>query len=273
MSPTGASASTSSPALQAERRAAIVRELRRMMTEQSPGSDDPLRATIALAALDAIFPTAVVGTPSPSAAFLSPAEQRVAASLASALRGVDQAAARHADPAEFARVLSEAADAIHGSSSVRITHAGLCRRVESFGRYEPFPTSTFLAGRAHKAIVYVELDRFASRPPASKDGPGAQGAAWVVELTQELELIHDADGRRQWYRPPQAVVDASMTRRRDFYLVNTIDLPATLTVGAYSLKVTVRDKTTAASDERVIPVQIIADPSALTGINPGPASR
>ncbi|HRJ50596.1 MAG TPA: hypothetical protein PKU91_08685, partial [Phycisphaerales bacterium] len=187
--------------------------------------------------------------------------------------GVDQAARRHAEPAEFARVLSDAADAIHVASSLRITHAGLCRRVESFGRYDPFPTTAFLAGRAHKAIVYVELDRFSSRPPSAGDGPAAQGMAWVVELTQELELIHDADGRRQWYRPPQAVLDASMTRRRDFYLVNTIDLPATLTVGAYSLKVVIRDKATGATDERVIPLQVIADASALTGNRPGASER
>jgi hypothetical protein len=39
-----------------------------------------------------------------------------------------------------------------------------------------------------------------------------------------------------------------------------IDLPASLSVGRYQLKVIVRDHADGSEDERVIPIEIVADP-------------
>lgn len=244
--------------------AAKAAELRALVELQGKAGKDPLHTTMALAALDAFIPPAsdAARAQPPNQLGLSPGEARVASTFSDLFSKLDRQAKVGSDAQKLAGLLTDAADSLSAMAAVRISYAGLCQRVESFGRFEPFPSMSFLAGRSHRAIVYVELDRFSARPAISADGSQAQGNAWVVEVSQELELIHDADGRQQWYRPPQTVVDSSRTRRRDFYLVNTIELPATLSVGAYSLKVTIRDKTGGSTDERVIPLQVIADASA-----------
>jgi len=66
------------------------------------------------------------------------------------------------------------------------------------------------------------------------------------------------------------VRDRSRTRRRDFYIVQRIDLPANLSVGKYNLKVAVRDRHApgGAEAEAVVPIQIVADASLLAGGEP-----
>ncbi len=240
--------------------AAKAAELRALLAAQAPSRTDVLNARLGLSALDSFF-----SGPGERPAVnlrLSPAEQRIAAAVGDLFTKLDAQTRTTADAPRLAELFAAAADSLASNDRVRISYAGLCRRVDSFGRFEPFTSTAFLAGQAQKAIVYVELDRFAARTPNSADIAAGQNAGWVVEISQELELIHDADGRQQWYRPPQTITDSSRTRRRDFYLVNTIELPATLSVGAYSLKVTIRDKTSGSTDEQVIPLQIIADASA-----------
>ena len=61
----------------------------------------------------------------------------------------------------------------------------------------------------------------------------------------------------------KTIVDISRRQRRDFYLVADIELPPTLTVGGYQLKVTLVDETTGAEDAALIPIDIVADRSAL----------
>lgn len=236
-------------------------ELRALLLQAQDGKE-PLHDALSLAALDAFMGSNASPQTPALPPGLSPAEARVATEIGGMFGKLSTQSRGSPDSQRVAGLLSDAAESLAALSPVRIGYAGLCQRVDSFGRYEPFQSTAFLAGRTQKAVVYVELDRFTSRPPLSTDGPEARAATWVVEISQELELIHDADGRQQWYRPPQTVVDASKSRRHDFYLVNTIELPPTLSVGAYSLKVTIRDKASGSTDERVIPLQIIADPSA-----------
>ncbi|MFG0273813.1 MAG: hypothetical protein ACF8QF_02020 [Phycisphaerales bacterium] len=149
-------------------------------------------------------------------------------------------------------------DRLASEQALVISEARLCARVEGFGRYTPLPTR-LLAGRPHPAIVYTEVDHFGTRPGAGPDGePGH-----TVALTQELALYHDADGLLAWRRPEQAVTDFSRNRRRDFFIVQRVDLPQTLTVGMYRLKVTVHDQTTGETTETIIPVEVVADASLI----------
>lgn len=150
----------------------------------------------------------------------------------------------------------------------------LCRRVESFGRYTPFTSNRFLAGRVNPAIVYAEVDHFTQLAAADLDitslpGLGAlDPGSLLVELSISTELFH-ADGSRQWRSGEAVVRDQARTRRRDFYLVQRIDLPANLSVGRYNLKVTVRDRLASGSGggrpevESIIPIQIVADAGLL----------
>lgn len=147
----------------------------------------------------------------------------------------------------------EAAEVIAPEQTLRVTYATVCRRVMVFGRYVPFDSDRFIAGRPQRMIVYVEVDRFAHRSLQE----GSTGDRWSVELEQGLAL-HDEQGRVVWSVPAQGVREASRSRRRDFYLIHEVELPATLPPGAYRLKVVMRDLVQDASSEASIPIRLVA---------------
>ncbi|GDX97951.1 hypothetical protein LBMAG48_03550 [Phycisphaerae bacterium] len=154
------------------------------------------------------------------------------------------------------------------TSGFNILRTALCVRVEGFGRFEPYQTSTFVQGRTLRAIVYVELDGFSTRPARDSDpvlSSVALSEQASVDLTQSLSLYHDADDLLAWHRPARGVIETSRNKRHDFYLIQQVDLPPTLTVGRYNLKVTVTDRTTQAQAEAVLPIEIVAHESALRG--------
>ncbi len=137
----------------------------------------------------------------------------------------------------------------------------LCTKVEGFGRYQTLDTSALLAGRGQRAIVYAEVSGFAHRAMTNERGePG-----WMVELTQELALYHDADQVLAWRRPEQVISDFSRNKRRDFFVVQMVELPSTLSIGAYNLKVTMRDREGGAVAEAIIPLRVVADPALTRG--------
>lgn len=170
------------------------------------------------------------------------------------------------DPARAVQLVEGVLSTLREAAAVRIARSALCTRVEGFGQYEPFSDYTFLAGRTTKMIVYTEIENFSHRP-ARSDDPGMDtltGADLVaVELSQELRLWHDADGSMQWRKPEQPIIEVGRNKRRDFFLVQQIELPPTLSVGKYNLKVTIRDKVSGGVDERSIPIKIVADPGVI----------
>jgi len=171
-----------------------------------------------------------------------------------------------AEPARAVQLVEGVLSTLREAAAVRIARSALCTRVEGFGQYEPFADYTFLAGRTTKMIVYTEIENFSHRA-ARSDDPGMDtmsGADLVaVELSQELRLWHDADGSMQWRKPEQPIIEVGRNKRRDFFLVQQIELPPTLSVGKYNLKVTIRDKVSGGVDERSIPIKIVADPGVL----------
>jgi hypothetical protein len=151
--------------------------------------------------------------------------------------------------------------------ALKIERAVLCTRVQGFGRYDPYNTDTFVVGKPIRAIVYIELEGFMSRPARAGDNldPALSLSDQVsVELSQSLTLFHDPSGLQAWHRPAKSVVDTSRNKRRDFYLIQQIELPATLTVGRYNLKVTVKDITSGSEAEAILPVNVVVDASAVT---------
>ena len=208
---------------------------------------------------------------------LSPGQRRVIDAFRGVVRALASGSAAAGDPRTAANAFSSAAAALEDTQGLHVRRAVLCSRVTGFGRYEAMARAGFVAGRPARFIVYTELDRFAHRAARESDpgraeiGAAAEGEELLtVELTQELSLWHDADGSAQWKHPEQTVVEVSRNRRRDFYLVQQVELPANLSVGKYNLKVSVRDRVSGAVDEAQIPIVIVADP-ALTLV-PG-ASR
>lgn len=257
-----------------QRFADALRELAAQLRERLNTSPTPWPDAMLLSAIAATHPAALPGfqgelnsSGSALVARLSPPELRsltAASTLLTDWAGQVTQASDPGSPARAADLLASAAKSLSGAASVRLPVATLCTRVEGFGQYDPVPTLTFSAGKAVRAVLYVEVDGLSHQAHTT---PGN----WAVELTQEVRVIHDADGSLQWYKPEQRVLDVSRNQRRDFFLVQPIDLPQTLSVGNYTLRVTVRDlgptRQGRAPDqaEATVKFAVVADSSAARG--------
>lgn len=168
---------------------------------------------------------------------------------------------RAGKPIRDRAAVDKALAGLTADSTVAIRTVKLCRRVQSFGVYEPLPNTSLLAGREQPAVVYVELDHFRTTM--------VEGNKHQVRIAQELELFHDADGLIVWRQPRVEISDESLNRRRDFFVVQMIRLPSRLNVGKYRLKVRVTDLANGSTDESTLPIQIVADARLVT--EPAPA--
>lgn len=169
------------------------------------------------------------------------------------------------DVGALAETVNEASERMRGLRGLRVTEALLATRVENFGIYTEVERRgdvyRFVAGQRRRVVVYTEVENFARRS-TTKGGVDGYG----VELKQSLSLSHlGADGGDlvAWSMPEQTVDYFSRRPVRDFFLTAVIDLPETLTVDRYALKVRVRDRVTGAEAERVIRIDMVAHPSAL----------
>ena len=144
---------------------------------------------------------------------------------------------------------------LFGAMPLEIRKVELCRKVEGYGVYEPFEGHTFLAGKDNKMIVYVELDNFTPHERGEEE--------YEVRLDQEVALYTDWDGQKVWTNPTQEIVDRSRNKRRDFFVVQMITLPARLGVGKYVLKVDVTDKHGGSIDTVPVEISLVADESLV----------
>lgn len=158
----------------------------------------------------------------------------------------------------------ELAESLGAWKPLSIAETRLCTKVEGYGVYNELRKfdgeHKFLVGRAARMIVYVEPVNF-QRTSISRDGVWGH----EVRLIQDLRLYHaakDAD-TLVWRKPDQPINDFSRNRRRDFFVVQVIELPANLGVGSYRLKTIMTDKANGAVAETIIPLEIVADASAL----------
>jgi hypothetical protein len=242
-------------------------DLLRQRAAEAKDAEEARRAYLAMAALEVLKPgaTQTVVSPAGIGPGLAPedlsaveAVRRFSAALGSARREGETLADR---------VESLGVD-LQGFRSLRV-NAALCSKVNGFGQYVGLGTNKFLQGRATKAVVYAEVSNFAHRELTPTELAGAYlpenktEDRWAVDLTEELRLIHAADEVVVWARAEQGVVETSRNKRRDFYLVQTVTFPPTLTVGAYTLKVIVRDKVKGQVCEANIPLEVVAQ-EALT---------
>ncbi len=150
-------------------------------------------------------------------------------------------------------------------ATLQIPKAALCTRVQGYGKYDAINSENFLVGKPIRALVYTQLDGFTTRESRAGD-PGQSGIdppKYAVELSQSLTLYHDPSGLVAWQRPPQTVVEPCRSKRRDFFLVQRLDLPPTLSVGKYNLKVRVTDLSSGAEAEAILPIGVVADPALV----------
>ncbi|KAA0214638.1 MAG: hypothetical protein DYG94_08200 [Leptolyngbya sp. PLA3] len=217
-------------------------------------SDRPLEDALALLGLEALVPGAA-DAPLTSDLF-TPNEQtqfEAARSLLDAIRAGEENPDAAADAAEqIAQDLAE-------QMPLRLDRAVLCSRVEGFGQYTEFAGNTLLAGRSQRVILYVELSRF-----GHSEIPGTDGQPrYAVDLSQRVEIYHEPDGVLAMATPTLADRRVSRNKFHDYYVVTAIDLPETLTVGQYGVRVTMRDRSDDSTAEVVVPLTIVADASAL----------
>ncbi len=191
------------------------------------------------------------GRGAPELGTLAPSERMLLDAIRSVHASFAASASEGATTVDAADALRLAAERAAEGLPLRITDAKLCTRVTGFADYNELSVNAFLAGSAARIVVYTEVDRFATR--------SGVGGRQIVELSQELDVYHDADGAHCWKRPAQSVSESSRVKRRDFFLTNAIELPPTLTVGKYRLKITMRDLAGNSVAETTIPFTVVAD--------------
>lgn len=138
-------------------------------------------------------------------------------------------------------------EALVERSDPAIGTIALCRKVVTFGVYEPLPETELVGGRAVAAIVYVEIGNL--RTESVADG-GFRSA-----LRTRLELFTEA-GASVWNREEPQIEDVCRRRRRDFFIAQRVTLPATITSGEYVLKVYVEDRLSGRATESSQPLSI-----------------
>lgn len=146
------------------------------------------------------------------------------------------------------RPLVEMGDRLRAQGDLRIPSAALCTTVRGYGLYDPI-TAPFPEGRENKALLYCEVSGFASRL--------GDGGMWDTRLTQEV-VLYRGDTEAWKKGKVDEITDHCRNKRRDFYLMNLIQLPASLPAGSYTLKVTVIDQVANRVAETVVPVTIAA---------------
>jgi hypothetical protein len=250
-----------------QRREEAIAELAGQLKPDITGAKEPLRAAMPLIALEVIAPGSAGSNLDAVARAITPDQRRSVTAVQALMKGfATNPNLTTGDPAAVARMLREKADEVGGPVSgteqgLSLGAVELCQRVDGFGRLTPLGTNTFIAGRPAAMILYTEVENFTqSRGPEPSSGDGER---WFVELGQTVKLYLDSDGSEQLVMPESIVRDVSFSKRRDFFLVQRIDLPRNLSVGNYNLKLGIRDVSSGGVAERTIPIQVVADPSAV----------
>lgn len=226
---------------------------------------DPERALAATFLAQAIRGYADADDGSRPSQSLSPPERQLAGVLGpllDALTTGDRADA----PSRIGMALDQAARGLASVLPVRINDAALATDIYGFAAYRPFDNYAFLAGRSNRLLVYTEPANFQSRLATEPTSQGAatNPGAYEVVLGLELQLYNERGSMLAWRRPEERVSIRSDRPRSEVYLGTMIDLPASLSVGRYQLKIVLRDHADGSEDERVIPIEIVADPRLTT---------
>lgn len=246
---------------------ALAAELRKAIGEKADDPEGAMPRYLALAMLEMLSASERgIGGDSlalPSLDKLTEKEKQAVNSVRELLEALARDPGAAGDPQKVSELFARSMEALSGAQSVRIARAELCSKVEAFGRFKPFEGTQFLAGQSNRVIVYTEIEKYAYRDlqgdASGSAASGGSGDRWSVELSQELRL-YNADGSMlAWRKPEETVIEKSRNKRRDFFITQMIELPRTLTVGPYSMKVIVRDRVGGGVSEMVIPIGIVAD--------------
>jgi hypothetical protein len=186
----------------------------------------------------------------PDIASLPAEDQELLAALLDAMSNFRGAVQRDNNMLQSQKVrpLIELGARLRAQSELTIPALALCTKVKTFGVYDPMEPE-FAAGRAQPAIVYCEVENFASQLNEQQ--------MWETRLSQDV-VLYTETGLPVWHAKPHAVTDLSRNRRHDFFVVEKIELPANLTIGRYLLKVSVVDQNASRIAESTLPLKVVA---------------
>lgn len=235
---------------------AAARDLAEAILGQMPFSLNPVEDAVALVGLESLVPGI-----SDTALEIGMLTDEERAYVEAAQRLNEAARSMDGDPDAAADVAQQISMDIAETRPIRVTRAELCTRVDGYGQYMPFASDRFVAGKRHRVIVYVEVDRLGHT--IESPALGETTPQFSVELTQRIEVYHSADDVLAMATPTLTDHRVGRNRFRDYYLVTAVDLPETLSVGEYKIKVTMRDASDDGVSQAFIPLTVVADASAV----------
>src|SRR5262249_22769152 len=126
-----------------------------------------------------------------------------------------------AETSALLRQLEELAAALRPRAELTLGRVSFCRRIESFGLYDPWPPGRECqggtAGRPGERVqVYAEVRNLASQP---------RNGLYETVLSSRLEIhaeVRNPDGQARWQRVVDMnlgpCIDRSRTPRHDYFL-------------------------------------------------------
>ena len=145
------------------------------------------------------------------------------------------------------RPITDLSDRLKQQADLTIPTLALCTKVEGFGRYDPIEPPRLTAQKERQAIIYCELENFASQFNGAKQ--------WQTDVIQEA-ILYTEDGMQVWADKTPPIQDLSRNRRHDFFLSTLVKFPPNLAVGRYMLKVTIIDRQANRVAEASLPIQV-----------------
>ena len=121
----------------------------------------------------------------------------------------------------------------------------LCRQVFGFGSFEPLASERVKAGQ--RLLVYCELTGIQYEE---------RGGDFVSRISSRVEVKPGNGGAVLWSKELGDAEDLCRRRRRDYYVNSWVDLPSTLSPGAYRLRLLQTDLVAGSSTSSEIPFEI-----------------
>jgi hypothetical protein len=122
----------------------------------------------------------------------------------------------------------------------------LCRKVLGFGSFESLADTRVKAGQ--RLLVYCEMTGMQYEEKHSE---------FVSRLSSRIDITSIANGTIVWMHELGPEKDVCSSRRRDFYVNFRVDLPSSLPIGMYSLRLTQSDLVAQRSTSAQIPLEIV----------------
>jgi len=183
----------------------------------------------------------IPGTNAPTQAIVQKLMRTILTAAKSKGREPSAAATQLLDSVEELRKL------LRAHADVQIPAVKLCTRVEGYGVYDEVKTASFQTGQRNRVIVYSEVKNFRVEPTEDNQ--------YRVLLAQRIKIL-DSEGKTVYETRDDDVPYTSRRPIEDFFLVQLVELPTSLSPGKYLLRVYVEDKLAGKASENQLELTI-----------------